>query len=332
VSTIGLMIASGNRRENPFREGTSRSAMKRTRFPSSCFLCAAVLVLLPTSPCRQSTASQLANGSRQSTALAFPEAQRQAAPSPFADGFRPGIVSQAADSSRQSAGSPLAEDLLDFKGAKLELRHKTCLLGWAFAPEERLRGRPATCSAAPKNSLASTILATEMSKPVNEITLEAVWNLFAPQTQPTLPSQRPKAALLDFAWLAGKWQGSWGPRVAEQIWTAPKGGQMLGLFRAVENDKIIVIELFSLLETPEGVELRFRHFTPALMPWEQSGLPTLKLTAFDAKTAVFENAGDGQPKRNVFTRIDPDTYTSKSDIVPAAGSTHVIEIRYHRQK
>ncbi len=141
-----------------------------------------------------------------------------------------------------------------------------------------------------------------------------------------------KSTLSDFAWLEGKWSGSWGPRIAEQIWTPPSAGQMLGLFRAVENNNTLVIELFSLSETPHGVELRFRHFTPALVPWEQSGVTTMKLTGLDTKAAVFENDAGGQPKRDVFTRIDPDTYIFKSDIAPDTGAGYVTEIRYHRQK
>ena len=69
---------------------------------------------------------------------------------------------------------------------------------------------------------------------------------------------------------------------------------MLGLFRVIENDKTLVIELFSLFETPDGVALRFRHFTPALVPWEQSGLTTMKLVEFGTKSAVFENSA-GRP-------------------------------------
>jgi len=58
----------------------------------------------------------------------------------------------------------------------------------------------------------------------------------------------PKAALADFAWLAGRWQGSWGPRVAQQVWTAPKAGVMMGTFQLVENDKTLVLELFTVVE------------------------------------------------------------------------------------
>jgi hypothetical protein len=147
------------------------------------------------------------------------------------------------------------------------------------------------------------------------------------ETSPGLNS-----TLSDFAWLEGKWQGAWGPRIAEQVWTAPKAGQMLGLFRVVENDKTLVIELFSLFETPDGIELQLRHFTPALVPWEQSDFTTMKLVDLVAKTAAFENVADGQPKRDVFTRADPDTYISKSEIALAAGGSHITEITYHRQK
>jgi Domain of unknown function (DUF6265) len=156
----------------------------------------------------------------------------------------------------------------------------------------------------------------------------------SPNESMSKPPQMPRPALSDFAWLEGKWLGNWGPRVAEQIWTAPKGGQMLGLFRVVANDKPVVIELFSLVDTPEGVELKFRHFTPALAPWEQSdaGLMTMKLNEFGPATLVFENAGDGQPRRAMFIRTDPDTYISKSEIVPLTGGAHTAEITYRRQK
>ena len=109
---------------------------------------------------------------------------------------------------------------------------------------------------------------------------------------------------------------------------------MLGLSRIVADGKPLVIELFSLSETPEGVALKFRHFTPALAPWEQSdpGPVTMKLEELGAKSAVFANPRDGQPRLTILTRIDPDTYISKSEMVPAAGGPHSTEITYHRQK
>ncbi len=73
-----------------------------------------------------------------------------------------------------------------------------------------------------------------------------------PATQ-TLPSAaaasplpgapRPQPALANFAWLAGEWHGSWGPRLAVEAWTPPHDGVMLGSFQLSENGKTLVLEL-----------------------------------------------------------------------------------------
>jgi Domain of unknown function (DUF6265) len=145
-------------------------------------------------------------------------------------------------------------------------------------------------------------------------------------------SPQPKASIADFSWLEGRWQGTWGPRVAEQTWLAPKAGTMLGTFRLVENEKVLVLEVFTLVQKPEGIDFYFRHFTPELVPWEKTDATILKLTALDAKRADFENPVNGQPKHSILTRVDADTYTSRSEIVPEQGDPQTIEITYHRVK
>jgi Domain of unknown function (DUF6265) len=143
-------------------------------------------------------------------------------------------------------------------------------------------------------------------------------------------SQTPKTTLADFAWLAGRWQGAWGPRVAQQIWTAPQAGVMLGTFQLTEGDKTLVLELFTMVEETDGIKLYIRHFTPSLVAWEKTGPTTLRLQTNDAKSIVFVNAVDGQPKQSVMTHVDPDTYTSRSEIVPEKGDSQITEITYHR--
>jgi hypothetical protein len=144
--------------------------------------------------------------------------------------------------------------------------------------------------------------------------------------------QSPKATLADFAWLAGRWQGAWGQRVAQQVWTAPKAGVMLGVFQLAENDKTLVLELFTVVDESDGIKFHLRHFTPSLVAWEKSGPTILNLASADAKTIVFENPLDGQPKRTIFTQIDADTYVSRSEVVPEKGDLQVTEITYRRQK
>jgi hypothetical protein len=142
----------------------------------------------------------------------------------------------------------------------------------------------------------------------------------------------PKTTLADFAWLAGRWQGSWGPRAAQQVWTAPKAGVMLGTFQLAEDDKTLVLELFTVVEEPDGIRFHLRHFTPSLVAWEKPGPTVLNLASADPKSIVFENPLDGQPKRTIITRVDADTYVSRSEVVPEKGELQVTEITYHRQK
>ncbi len=161
-----------------------------------------------------------------------------------------------------------------------------------------------------------------------------------PSNPPRTPAATPapttvppkKFTLADFGWLPGRWLGQWGPRVAEQVWTPARAGTMFGIFRVIENDKTLVIELLALNETPTGIEYRIRHFTPDLAPWEKSDSTVLNLASLDAKKIVFDNPVDGQPKHATLDRIDEDTYIWRSEIVPAQGDTQVVEITFRRQK
>jgi len=179
--------------------------------------------------------------------------------------------------------------------------------------------------------LAALPLAANAQKPGGVGTQSATAAAPAPPQTPT-PATTTTPTLTDFAWLEGRWRGDWGPRVAEQAWLAPKAGVMTGLFRLVEGDKTLVLELFTLLEKPDGIEFFFRHFTPELVPWEKSGATVLNLTSLDAKKADFENPVNGLPKHAILIRVDADTYTARSEIIPETGDPQVIEITYHREK
>ena len=142
--------------------------------------------------------------------------------------------------------------------------------------------------------------------------------------------QRPQ--LDQFGWLEGQWRGEWGSRTAEQTWLAPKAGEIAGLLRVIEREKTLVLELFSFVEKPEGIQFYLRHLTPELLPWEKSDATTLNLEGVDETKATFTNPVNGEPKRLIFTRVDADTYVQRSEIEPADGEPQVIEITFHRQK
>ena len=106
---------------------------------------------------------------------------------------------------------------------------------------------------------------------------------------------------------------------------------MLGTFRLFEDSHTLLVELYTLDQKPSGVELRFRHFTPDLVPWEKSAATQLSLQSSDSKKWVFLNSADGQPKRSIIIRVDPDTYTLRSEISAGDGPIRVVDITFHRQ-
>jgi Domain of unknown function (DUF6265) len=151
------------------------------------------------------------------------------------------------------------------------------------------------------------------------------------QSGQTSEPQTETPRIADLSWLGGRWLGKWGPRTAEQDWMSPRAGLMVGTFRLLEDNDTLLVELFTLTQKGNRIELRFRHFTPALVPWEKSDATVLTLESIDAQQVVFENSMNGQPKRALFIRVDPDTYRSRSEIVSSGGTTKVVEITFHRQ-
>jgi hypothetical protein len=88
-----------------------------------------------------------------------------------------------------------------------------------------------------------------------------------------LEALRPDAAatLADAAWLIGRWQGEgFGGRL-EEIWAAPAGRQMIGLFRLVKDDLPVLYELMLIEEFGGGLRYRVKHFNPDFVGWEEKG-------------------------------------------------------------
>ena len=156
-----------------------------------------------------------------------------------------------------------------------------------------------------------------------EATLAAIMSV-TPETN--------KPALEDFSWLAGRWEGHLGPMTAEQQWMAPKNSTMQGFFRLTDAEKTIVIELFTIRETPGGIEFYFRHFSPELKPWEEKEAYHLNLTKLENGIFRFDNSVVNQLKDAILTRVDGDTYISHGDITDADGKSKAIEVTYHRVK
>ena len=126
----------------------------------------------------------------------------------------------------------------------------------------------------------------------------------APAAIITVTPETSKPALEDFAWLAGRWEGKLGPMTAEQQWMAPRNGTMQGFFRLTDTERTIVIELFTICETPGGIEFYFRHFSPELKPWEEKDAYHLNLTKAEGGVFRFDNSIENQLKDAILTRVE----------------------------
>jgi hypothetical protein len=108
----------------------------------------------------------------------------------------------------------------------------------------------------------------------------------APEAAPAAPLR-----VADLGWLAGAWRGTLGGAAIEEHWSAPDGGEMLGMFRWDREPPIY--ELLLIADTPEGAVMRLRHFGPDLVAWEEKeGALVFRPVEHGPCWALFAEEGD----------------------------------------
>src|SRR5262245_5787700 len=81
--------------------------------------------------------------------------------------------------------------------------------------------------------------------------------------------QSPTATIADMAWLSGHWVGEGLGGVSEEMWSPPRNGVMMGVFRMVRDNKPIFYELLTIAEEKGSLMLRLKHFNADLTGWEE---------------------------------------------------------------
>ncbi len=79
----------------------------------------------------------------------------------------------------------------------------------------------------------------------------------------------PPATIADMAWLAGAWTGAGLGGISEEMWSAPRGGAMLGTYRLVKDDKPVFYELITVVEEQGSLVFRLKHFNSDMTGWEE---------------------------------------------------------------
>lgn len=113
-------------------------------------------------------------------------------------------------------------------------------------------------------------------------------------------AQHPKAKIQDVAWLEGHWQCNALGGLADEYWSSPMAGAMMGMFRLIKDGKVGFYELFRIAEEDGSLVLRLKHFHPDMKGWEEKdsvvNFPLLKLSKDEAHF-------DGM----TFKRLGPDS-------------------------
>ena len=79
----------------------------------------------------------------------------------------------------------------------------------------------------------------------------------------------PSATLAEMNWLPGNWTGNAFGGLCEEIWSPPRDGAMMGMFRLINNGKATLYEMMTLVEENGTIILRLKHFSPKLIGWEE---------------------------------------------------------------
>ena len=113
----------------------------------------------------------------------------------------------------------------------------------------------------------------------------------------------------DFGWFTGRWRGDLkgGKMTAEQICSRPDKGEMLCLFRIQDGQRYVMYELYTLFDTPNGLELRSLQFNPLLEAREVPKPLVMKLAKYSESEVVFEGAPGSEIKTSTLFRHGRDS-------------------------
>lgn len=93
----------------------------------------------------------------------------------------------------------------------------------------------------------------------------------------------------DLAFIAGHWQGEAFGGTCVEVWNAPSGNSMMGMFKLIQNGKIVFYELMIIAEDTAGIALKLKHFNADLTGWEtKDEMVTYPFVKLKNDAAIFE--------------------------------------------
>lgn len=100
--------------------------------------------------------------------------------------------------------------------------------------------------------------------------------------------ERPAATLEAAAFLVGNWIGTAFGERAEEYWSAPSGGTMVGTFKLFSGDKPAMYEIMLLSVEDGTLSLKVKHFNADFTAWEDKpDYVNFKLVAYSENELHF---------------------------------------------
>ena len=118
-----------------------------------------------------------------------------------------------------------------------------------------------------------------------------------------LPAARPASGIDSLGWMSGVWIQEEGEGRAEEYWTPPLGGLMLGAGRELKNGRTVFFEHLRLEEKDGDIVY-------VAMPMGKEGVP-FRLTSQTASSATFENPEHDFPKRILYRAEGDDVLVAR---------------------
>jgi hypothetical protein len=116
-----------------------------------------------------------------------------------------------------------------------------------------------------------------------------------------------KVKVADFSWMTGRWIGHLQNATAEQICSTPQSGELLCLFRIFVQSQPVMYELYTLYDTPKGLELRSLNFPPDLTAKSVQQPLLLTLQKYSDREVVFIGAPGAQVATSTLLRDSANT-------------------------
>ncbi len=128
----------------------------------------------------------------------------------------------------------------------------------------------------------------------------------------------------DVAWLAGAWHGEGLGGTFEETWNPPSGGTMVGMFKLLRDDEVVLYEIMRIAAVDGQVALEVKHFSPDFVAWEAKD-ESIRFRLLEARDGYA--AFDGL----VFERQDGGTVVASLRMGdPTTGETHTETLTFRR--